>query len=451
MPSHTSYDMIVIGSGPSGQRAAVQAAKLKKRVCIVERDAIGGACLHTGTIPSKTLREAALVPHSDSTAQFNAVMKRKHGVIEAEAKVIAEQLKRNQVDFVQGNASFQSPHRIRVQGVAQTSEIEAPFIIIATGTRPCRPSGIAFNDRTIFDSDSILTIPRKPDTMAVLGAGVIGSEYASIFSRMGVQVTLVDQRDRLLSWMDTEITDTLKNHFIESGVELKLGFTTTDIGPAAKAHQAKVSLNGKSRDFDALLICMGRMGNTEDLNLASAGLKASDRSLLAVNEWYQTTVPHIYAVGDVIGSPGLASASSEQGRLAAAHAFNIRDGSFPDSFPYGIYTIPEISSVGAQEADLKSRGITYVVGRARYNELARGKIIGDEHGFLKLLFDSKTRRLLGVQIIGSQATELVHIGQAAFILGAGIDFFVNNVFNYPTLAEAYKVAAYNAYNQLKSA
>lgn len=451
MPSRAQYDIIVIGSGPSGQRAAVQAAKLKKKALIIERDWIGGSCLSTGTIPSKTLREAALLSNPAHPAQFNEVMKRKFWVVDEESKVILEQLNRNHVEFRQGQASFVSPHVLKIDSATGTSEVEGQFVIIGTGTRPARPPDVIFNDDSIFDSDTVLGLREKPETMAVLGAGVIGSEYASIFARMGVKVTLMDARDRLLSWMDPEITQALEKQFLINGIVLKLGVKTNGVKLSADGKQAEVLVDGKPHPFDAILVCMGRLGNTENLNLAAAGLKATDRSLLAVNEWYQTSVSHIYAVGDVIGSPGLASASSEQGRLAAAHAFNVRDGSFPDSFPYGIYTIPEISSVGAQEPDLKTRGIDYVVGRARYSELARGKIIGDDHGFLKLLFDAKTQKLLGVQVIGTGATELVHIGQAAFILGAGIDFFVNNVFNYPTLAEAYKVAAYNAYNQLKRA
>lgn len=451
MPSKSKYQMVVIGSGPSGQRAAVQAAKLKKSVLVIERDWVGGSCLHTGTIPSKTLREAALETTSERTAAFDEVMRRKESVIEAEGQLILKQLERNHVEYVQGRASFTGPHRICVETPMQCTEVEADFVVIATGTRPARPAEIPFNDTTIFDSDTILSLRRCPTSLGVLGAGVIGCEYASIFARMGVKVTLIDQRERLLSWMDPEITEALQKQFAASGIELCLASKTRDIQSVEEGKRAQVRIGENLRTFDALLICMGRLGNTEALGLARAGLVATERSLVGVNEFYQTAVPHIYAVGDVIGSPGLASASSEQGRLASAHAFSVHGGSFPEAFPYGIYTIPEISSVGAQESDLKKRGVEYVVGRAQYKELARGKILGDEHGFLKLLFDAKTRRVLGVQVFGSQATELVHIGQAAFILGAGIDFFINNVFNYPTLAEAYKVAAYNAYNQLRPA
>ncbi len=450
MPSRQRYDMVVLGSGPSGQRAAVQAAKLGKTVLVVERDWIGGSCLNTGTIPSKTLREAALTSSPDNPAHFFEVMKRKFWVVDEESKVISGQLARNNVVYQQGLASFISPHVLQVESAMGVTEVEGEFIVIATGTRPQRPEGIVFNDHTIFDSDTILGLSRKPSTMAVVGAGVIGSEYASIFARMGIRVTLIDQRDRLLSWLDTEITDLLQKQFIQSGITLKLGVRTGAVREAVAKKSALVEIDGVSEPFDSVLVCMGRWGNTAELNLPAAGLAVGERGLVAVNESYQTQVPTIYAVGDVIGSPGLASASSEQGRLAAAHAFGMRDGVFPESFPYGIYTIPEISSVGAQEEELRSRNISYVVGRARYKELARGKILGDEHGLLKLLFHAQTQKLLGVQVIGTGATELVHIGQAVFILGAGIDFFINNVFNYPTLAEAYKVAAYNAYNQVQN-
>ncbi len=451
MPARPQYDLIVIGSGPSGQRAAVQAAKLKKKVLVVERDWVGGSCLSTGTIPSKTLREAALLSNASHPADFYEVMKRKFWVVEEESKVILEQLSRNRVEFRQGLASFLSPHVVKIESATGTHEVEGSFVVIGTGTRPFRPAEIPFDDEIVFDSDTVLGLREKPATMAVLGAGVIGAEYASIFARMGVKVTLMDARDRLLSWMDPEITTALQRQFESNGIEVRFGITEKLVRLSAEGSGADIVVKGRTHSFAAVLVCMGRLGNTEGLNLQAAGLKPIERSLLAVNESYQTEVPHIYAVGDVIGSPGLASASSEQGRLAAAHAFGLRDGSFPDSFPYGIYTIPEISSVGAQEPDLKARGLAYVVGRAKYSELARGKIIGDDHGFLKLLFDAKTQKLLGVQVMGTGATELVHIGQAAFILGAGIDFFMDNVFNYPTLAEAYKVAAYNAYNQLKSA
>lgn len=442
--------MVVIGSGPGGQRAAVQAAKLGKTVAIIEREKIGGSCLHSGTIPSKTLREAALLGgHGKFADPFQFAMDRTREVIAQETAVVTEQLRRNNVEIVTGSGHIVAPQEVEAVTTTGSRRLKARFIVIATGTRPYRPSTIPFNETSVLDSDTILLLRTKPKTLAVLGAGVIGSEYASIFAYLGIHVTLVDQRPKLMSWMDSEIAGALQAHFeAHPNMDLCLGVQKTEV--QAVATGARLILDGKSRDFDAVLCCMGRGGNTDKLQLDKAGLTANERGLIAVNEFYQTSVPHVYAVGDVIGSPGLASASAEQGRLAAAHAFGFRGGRFPDSFPYGIYTIPEISTVGLQESDCKTKNIAYVVGRARYKELARGKILGDDSGFLKLLFHTQSHQLLGVQIIGTGATELVHIGQAAFMLGGGIDFFVNNVFNYPTLAEAYKVAAYNAYNQLKS-
>jgi NAD(P) transhydrogenase len=449
MASLESYDMVVIGSGPGGQRAAIQAAKLGKKVVIVEKEKIGGSCLHSGTIPSKTLREAALAGHGRYADPFQFAMDRTREVIAQETLVVTEQLRRNNVGIIAGTASFVGPQELEVASTRGTQRLKARFIILATGTRPFRPATIPFNDETVLDSDTILRIRTKPKSLAVLGAGVIGSEYASIFACLGIRVTLVDQRPTLMSWMDQEIASALQAHFeANPNMELCLGVQRTEV--QALPAKARLILDGRERDFDAVLCCMGRGGNTEGLRLEKASLTANERGLIPVNEFYQTAVPHIYAVGDVIGSPGLASASAEQGRLAAAHAFGFRGGRFPDSFPYGIYTIPEISTVGLQESDLIAKSIPYVVGRAKYTELARGKILGDDFGFLKLLFHVQSQQLIGVQIIGTGATELIHIGQAAFMLGGGIDFFVNNVFNYPTLAEAYKVAAYHAYNQIKS-
>lgn len=453
MAASESFDMIVIGSGPGGQRAAIQAAKLGKKAVIIEKEKIGGSCLHSGTIPSKTLREAALAGVGRIADPFQFAMDRTREVIAQETKVVTEQLTRNSVEIVAGNARFTSPTEVEVESSKGTRKFKGRFIIIATGTRPYRPAYIPFNDDSVLDSDTILKLSHKPKTLAVVGAGVIGSEYASIFACLGIKVTLIDQRPTMMSWMDSEIASALQAHFeANPNMELCLGIKKTEVQSTSTNGKpgARLLLDGKPKDFDAVLCCMGRGGNTEALDLPRAGLTAGDRGLIAVNEFYQTSVSHIYAVGDVIGSPGLASASAEQGRLASAHALGARGGKFPDSFPYGIYTIPEISTVGLQEQELKAKSISYVVGRAKYKELARGKILGDDFGFLKLLFHTQSHMLLGVQIIGTGATELVHIGQAAFMLGGGIDFFVNNVFNYPTLAEAYKVAAYHAYNQLKS-
>lgn len=441
------YDLVVLGSGPAGQRAAVQAAKLKRKVLVVEKDEVGGGCLHQGTIPSKTLREAALNPHPGEKNPLKGVMDRVRTVIEGEAKVIREQLRRNSVEFAQGTGAFRSPHEVEIKKSDGTTQVvQAKFFVIATGTRPFRDPAFVFDDKVIFDSDSILKIARLPRSLLVLGAGVIGCEYASIFARLGVETTLMDRRTSLLRSIDEEIVAALEKHLQASQVSIKMGHYPDEA--RAEGPQVRYVCNGDVGHADAVLVCMGRVGNSA-IGLEKAGLTANDRGIITVNSHYQTAVPHIYAVGDIIGPPALAASSAEQGRLASYHAFAESAETFPTSFPYGIYTIPEISTAGDQENDLKAKNIPYVVGRAFYRELARGKILGDDHGFLKLIVHKETHKLLGVHIIGSQATELIHIGQVAMSLGARVQFLVNNVFNYPTLAEAYKVAAYNAYNQLR--
>jgi NAD(P) transhydrogenase len=451
--SGSKFDLIVIGSGPGGQRAAVQAAKLKKSVLIVEKEGLGGACLHSGTIPSKTLREAALNPATVVHDTLRAVMETKQKVIQGETEVIRQQLTRNGVEIAQGTACFLSPREIQItDSKAKTSMASSDHIVIATGTRPYRPKDLDFSDGVLFDSDSILGISQLPPTLAIIGAGVIGCEYASIFAKLGAQVTVFDRRTTLLRGIDTEVLNALENHFRSSHITLKLGEELRSLKKTKSAQgrsAMEIHFGSKKYVVDAVLYCMGRSGNVEELNLKAAGLTPLDRGLLTVNKFYQTTQPHIYAVGDVIGFPALAASSAEQGRLAALHAFGIDGGEFPASFPFGIYTIPEISTCGSDEEALKKEDISYVVGRAHYRELARGKILGDDFGFLKLFVDSKSRKILGVHIIGTGATELVHIGQIAMSLGASIDLLVNNVFNYPTLAEAYKVAALNAANQLR--
>jgi NAD(P) transhydrogenase len=456
-PQFTHYDLIVLGSGPGGQRAAVQAAKLGKKVMVVEKQRLGGACLHLGTIPSKALREAALAAVPDGGSLLRPVMARTRRVIEDECSIIEEALGRNHVDFIAGTGSFVDAHHIQVENSAGKFKVKGDFILVAVGTRPRRPPELDFDDEILFDSDSILGIDTQPRSLLVLGGGVIGCEYASIFSRMGVKVTLVESRPSFLSSIDPEIVDALTKHFEKSGITVRLATKFESIESSLSAEgrpMAAVKLTDPKQSavehFDAVLYCLGRTGNHEDLNLASVGLEANDRGILNVNRNYQTSKPHIYAVGDIIGAPALAASSAEQGRLAALHAFTGLPAEFPDTFPYGIYTIPEISSVGFQESQLSSRGINYVVGKANYSELARGKMINDELGFLKLVVHAKTHRVVGIHVIGTSATELVHIGQVAIAFGANVEFFVDNVFNYPTLAEAYKVAAYNAINQLKA-
>ncbi|MES2965338.1 MAG: Si-specific NAD(P)(+) transhydrogenase [Bdellovibrionota bacterium] len=458
MVQKKKYDLIVIGSGPGGHRAAVQASKLGQRVLIVEKDGMGGACLHTGTIPSKALREQALASEK-GRAWATELMARTHGVIEEEREVTIEHFRRNGVEAVHGTASLTGPNRVKIVAADESVEIEARYILIATGTRPRRPNDIPFDDKAICDSDSILKLDRHPTTMCVLGAGVIGCEYASIFARMGVKVVLVDARPELLGSIDREIVEALTKQFEKSGVDLRLATEFKNLKvdkdregkPIARIELVSHGVAGKEteeRMFDVVLYCLGRTGNYEALNLSAVGLEPDKRGQLTVDSNYQTSVPSIYAVGDIIGAPALAASSSEQGRLAILHAFTGEKAQFPDTFPYGIYTIPEISSVGVQESVLKARNVKYVVGKAPFPVLARGKMLNDEFGFLKILVHKKTRRVMGVHVIGTSATELVHIGQVAMAFGATVDFFIENVFNYPTLAEAYKVAAINAENKL---
>jgi NAD(P) transhydrogenase len=456
--SRTTYDLVVIGSGPGGHRAAVQAAKLGKHVLIVERDRIGGSCLHLGTIPSKALREAALASHDKGS--MIEIMARAQNVIDEEKEVINEHFTRHSIDFVQGTASFTDANTVQIESIhafggAAQKHVKTDFTVIATGTRPRRPADIPFDDEAIFESDSILGLKTPPRTLLVIGAGVIGCEYASIFARMGVRVTLIDSRPELLASIDREIVQALLKQFNRSGVTLRLSTefrNLKSVQGADKRAEASVELvtGGRSTEcrYDAVLYCLGRTGNFESLNLPAVGLQADNRGLLAVDSNYQTKTKSIYAVGDIIGAPALAASSAEQGRLAALHAFTGEKAQFPDTFPYGIYTIPEISSVGVQETELTKRGIAYAVGKAPYPVLARGKMLQDEFGFLKLIVHANTRRIVGVHVIGTSATELVHIGQVAMAFGATVDFFVDNVFNYPTLAEAYKVAAMNAESKL---
>ncbi len=449
------FDLIVIGSGPGGQRAAVQAAKLGKKVLVVEKDKLGGACLQLGTIPSKALRESALMAKPGELSLMG-VMERTRRIINEERHIIENQLDRNHVEVVEGTGSFHDANTVIVENDGTATRFTGRTIVIATGTRPRRPKEFDFDGFTVFDSDTVLEMKFQPRTMLVIGAGVIGVEYASIFARTGVRVTLHDSRPELLKSIDQEVVSSLIKQLKASGVIMRLGDKLNKVetvpGETGRAWRADASFTKDDETvverFDAVLVCQGRTGNFEKLNLSKAGLAADDRGSLKVNRNYQTVVPNIYAVGDIIGAPALAASSAEQGRLASLHAFENLPAEFPDTFPYGIYTIPEISTVGMQEEECKAKNIRYVVGKASYAELARGKMIEDEFGFLKLIVHAKTRRIIGVHVIGTGATELVHIGQVAMAFGAQIDFFVDNVFNYPTLAEAYKVAAYNARNKL---
>jgi len=462
------YDLLVIGSGPAGQRAAIQGAKLDKRVVIVERKTVLGGCsVNLGTIPSKTLREAALELCGYRSREFygasytvkqNITMQdllfRTNRVIQHEIDVTRHQLMRNNVELVPATASFTGRDTVRLDYVdgSTSRTVKAKNIVIAAGTETTRDPHIPFDGNKIFTSDDIFHLDRLPRTLAVVGAGVIGCEYASVFAALGVRVTLIDKRDRLLPFVDEEVADELCHHLRENRATLRLRESVNRLEIVdANGNGARVRLHldsGKTIIAEKALYSVGRTGATGQLNLAGAGLVPDNRGRLAVDEHYQTQIPGIYAVGDMIGFPALASTSMEQGRLAVCHAFGVRACSTPAHFPYGIYAVPEISMVGKNEEELTEAGVPYEVGKARYKEIARGQILGDVTGLLKLIFHAETRQLLGVHIIGEGAAELIHIGQAVLSFGGKIDYFVDTVFNYPTLAECYKVAAFDGINRL---
>ena len=461
------YDLVVIGSGPAGQRAAVQAAKLDKKVALIEKKTVlGGMCINTGTIPSKTLREAVIeltgyrsreFYGSSYTVKQNITMEdllfRTEKVIRHEIDVVRHQLLRNRIELLVGSGTFQDQNTIRVDSPDGHSHqlVSAEKIIIGAGTIATRDEHIPFDGKSIFISDDILYLKNLPRTIAVIGAGVIGCEYATMFAALGVRVTLVDKRPRLMSFIDEEVADALTYHMRENRVQMRLGEEVSGIEQFSDEHGERVNIHlasGKQVIADKALYSIGRTGNTSALNLACAGVVPDERGRIKVNEHYQTSNPHIYAVGDIIGFPSLASTSMEQGRLAACHAFGVAATSVPALFPYGIYTIPEISMVGKTEEELTKENVPYEVGKARYREIARGQIIGDSTGLLKLIFHQETRDLLGVHIIGEGASELVHIGQAVLAFKGKIDYFINTVFNYPTLAECYKTAAFDGINRL---
>jgi NAD(P) transhydrogenase len=461
------YDMVVIGSGPAGQRAAIQSAKLGKKTALVERKTVlGGVCMNTGTIPSKTLREAALylsgyrlrnLYGESYTVKQDITMEdlllRVEHVVRHEIDVIRHQLLRNRVSVSAATASFTDPHTLRLNLLDGSGEktVSAANVVIATGTEATRAPQIPFDGQSILVSDDILGLKQLPRTLAVVGGGVIGCEYASIFATLGVRVTLVDRQPRLLSFVDKEIVESLDYHLRQMRMTIWLGETVTAIERVDNESTAHVRIrlaSGKQIGAEKALYSIGRTGATAGLNLPAAGLQPDDRGRLKVNTAYQTEVAHIYAAGDVIGFPSLASTSMEQGRLAACHAFGVETQSAPSLFPYGIYTVPEISYVGRNEEELTEQNVPYEVGKATYTEIARGQIIGDEIGVLKLLFHRDSHDLLGVHIIGENASELVHIGQAVLTFGGKIDYFIHNVFNYPTLAEGYKNAAFDGINRL---
>ncbi|NRQ31048.1 Si-specific NAD(P)(+) transhydrogenase [Nonomuraea sp. NN258] len=460
----TDFDLLVIGTGPGGQKAAIAAAKLGKRVAVVEkRNMIGGVCINTGTIPSKTLREAVLYLTGlnqrelygasyrvkDEITVADLGMRTQH-VIGREIQVIRSQLGRNHVTVLIGTGRFLDPHTIGISGDDDKGEkkVSADKIVIATGTTPARPATVEFDDRTVIDSDAILRLDRVPETLVVVGAGVIGIEYASMFAALGTKVTVVERRDRMLEFCDLEIVEALKYHLRDLAVTFRFG---ENVAAVERRPRGALTIleSGKKIPADCVMYSAGRQGQTGELCLEAAGLSADDRGRIAVDENYVTAVPHIYAVGDVIGFPALAATSMEQGRVAAQHACGEPVADIHDLAPIGIYTIPEISFVGKSEDELTRDRIPFEVGVSRYRELARGQIIGDSYGMLKLLVSSEDRRLLGVHVFGTGATELVHIGQTLMGCGGTVDYLVSAVFNYPTLAESYKVAALDAMNKMR--
>jgi NAD(P) transhydrogenase len=461
----SQYDLIVIGSGPAGQRAAIQGAKSGKRVALIEqREVIGGVSINSGTIPSKTMREAVLHLSGYNYQNIYGVSYRvkekitmadlafrvQH-VIKTEIDVTQAQLARNGIEVVTGVASFKDPSTIIVTSSRGSGEINANKIVIATGTKPACSPKVPINARTIINSDQILEMPSVPRTLIVVGGGVIGVEYTCMFATLGVRVTLIEKRPRLLEFADSEIVEALSYHLRDHRVTMRLNEEVQSVEEATTGTGQNVIAyleSNKKVPGDALLYAVGRQGNVDELNLAAAGLTADSRGRIAVNEYYQTSQPNIYAVGDVIGFPSLASVSMEQGRIAVAHAFDRPASSNPSYFPFGIYTIPEISFIGKTEEQLTDEDVPYEVGVAYYREIARGQIRGDTTGRLKLIFHRDTLELLGVHIIGEGASELLHIGQAVLILKGKVDYFVDTVFNYPTLAECYKAAAFNGLNKL---
>ncbi|HWZ12445.1 MAG TPA: Si-specific NAD(P)(+) transhydrogenase [Acidobacteriaceae bacterium] len=459
----SAYDLLVLGSGPAGQRAAISAAKLGKRVAVVEsREVVGGACINTGTIPSKTMREAVLHLSGynyKSVYGMNYRVKEKitmsdlafrvQHVIKTEIDVTAAQLSRNNIEMLTGIGSFLDPTHINVTNSRGTNTYEAENVMIATGTRPATSPNVPINGTTIINSDQILNMGDLPKSMIVVGGGVIGVEYTCMFATLGVRVTLIERRPKLLEFADQEIVEALSYHLRDSRVTMRLNEEVASVEETAEG-VVVANLESKKRvSGDALLYAVGRSGNVDELNLPAAGIEADARGRIPVDQNFQTKVPHIYAVGDVIGFPSLASVSMEQGRIAAARAFNDETvSSNPGLYPYGIYTIPEISFIGKTEEQLTEEDVPYEVGVAYYREIARGQIRGDTTGRLKIIFHRETRHILGVHIIGEGASELLHIGQAVMALGGTIDYFASTVFNYPTLAEAYKTAAFNGINKI---
>lgn len=459
------YELIVIGSGPSGRRAAVQAAKWNKRVLVIEKSPeIGGVSVHTGTLPSKTFRETVLNLSGWRERAFygrsyrvkdnitaDDLLERLHMTLQHEVDNLEHQFVRNKVEWVQGLAKFVDPHVLEVLDAdGESSQVHGDNILIATGTQPHRPDYIPFDGETIIDSDEIIELKNLPRSLAVIGAGVIGIEYATIFSALDVAVTVIEPRDTMLDFIDRELIAEFMHVLRQQNVTFRFGQGVSEVKKIEGGGNIITLENKRIVKADMVLFSAGRMGATDSLALDNAGVKADHRKRIKVNENFQTGVDHIYAAGDVIGFPSLASTSMEQGRSVACHAFEQDAHDAPEYFPYGIYSVPEMSTVGMPEEEVQQRGIPYECGVCHFHETARGQIMGLNHGMMKMIFSLKTRRLLGVHIVGEGATELIHIGQAVLNLKGTLEYFVENTFNYPTLAEAYKVAALDAWNRMPS-
>ncbi|MEO0973761.1 MAG: Si-specific NAD(P)(+) transhydrogenase [Pseudomonadota bacterium] len=463
-PEH--FDLIVIGSGPSGRRGAIQAAKLGKRVMVVEKNLrVGGVSVHTGTIPSKTLRETVMNLSGWRERGFygrayrvknnigaDDLKRRLDLTLNHEVEVLEHQFTRNSVTTQQGVATFTDAHTIEVTGHdGAVMQYTADHFLLSVGTRPHRPNDIPFDGHHVLDSDELLRIEALPRSLCVIGAGVIGIEYATIFSALDIPVTLIDPREEILDFIDREIISELVHQLRDRGVQLHLGAKADEVlGPDASGCCTVRLDNGRVVRTAAVLYAAGRTGATSNLGLEHCGLETDRRGRVTVDpQTFQTAQPHIYAVGDVIGFPSLASTSMEQGRLAACHAFDFQHGTPPQFFPYGIYAVPEISTCGLSEHEVREKKIPYEVGICRFRETSRGQIMGIRNGMMKMLFRLDDRSLLGVHIIGEGATELIHIGQAVVHFGGTVDYFVQSTFNYPTLAEAYKISALDAWNRMR--
>ncbi|MGH7496122.1 MAG: Si-specific NAD(P)(+) transhydrogenase [bacterium] len=461
--NENQYDLAVIGSGPAGQKGAIAAAKLGKKVAIVDRkEMIGGVSLNTGTIPSKTLREAILYFSGFRQRSFygkDYSLKEKISVADLsfrvqmvlarELAVVRAQLQRNGVTTIYGTARFVDPHTITVETVDGPDVLHSDYALIACGTRPARSLDIPFDGKRVIDSDQLRLVQEIPREVIVVGAGIIGLEYASMLTALHIEVTIIDQRPTLLDFVDEEIISALCCHMRQQGATFRLGEKVVSVGEDEKKEYVEAVLeSGKKVHGDILLYTVARQANTDLLNLEAVGIPVDARGRISVNAHYQTNLPHIYAAGDVIGFPSLAASSMEQGRLAGSHMFGVRTKTFPKLLPYGIYSIPEISMIGKSEQELTAAKIPYEVGVAKYEELAKAQMLGDETGLLKILFDPSSLKILGVHALGDRAAEIIHIGQAVMAFGGTLEYFRDTVFNYPTLAEAYKVAALNGLNKL---